>query len=227
MTKEKYKGVIFDFNGTLFFDSDKHEKAWKRFSTDVRGYAFTDEEIARMVHGRTNRAILEYLLEREIPDDVLQYFVVKKEAYYKQSCLLDKKNMKLVDGATDLFEFLIKSRIPMTIATASDATNLEFFNEQFALERWFAMEKIVFDDFKIKGKPAPDMFLTATEKLGVKPVECIIFEDSESGVQAAKAAGIGKIVIMDPKGENSKFVAYQEVSLVIPDFTAFDPSRYF
>ncbi len=226
MTEKKYLGAIFDFNGTLFFDSDKHEKAWKRFSTDIRDYPFTDQEMAQIVHGRTNRSILEYLLEREIPDDVLQYFIAKKESYYKQSCLLDHKNMKLVEGATTLFEFLTSKEIPITIATAAEITNLEFFNEHFGLDRWFDMDKIVYDDFRIKGKPAPDMFLDAAEKLGLEPSQCVIFEDSESGVLAAIAAGIEKIIIVDPS-ENSKFSKNPAVCQIIPDFTGFDPSFYF
>ena len=151
MTERKHKGVIFDFNGTIFFDSDKHEQAWKKFSADLRGYPFAEVEMLQKVHGRTNRSILEYLLDKEIPDEVLRYFVAKKEAYYKYACLQDKENMKLVNGAIELFEFLNSRRIPMNIATASEITNLQFFNEQFGLNRWFDMDKIVFDDYKIKG----------------------------------------------------------------------------
>lgn len=151
MTKRKHKGVIFDFNGTLFFDSDKHEQAWKKFSSDVRGYPFTEDEMLHQVHGRTNRSILEYLLEKKIPDEVLGFFVAKKETYYRHACLHDKENMKLVNGAIDLFEYLVSRQIPMIIATASEITNLQFFNEQFGLNRWFDMDKIVFDDYKIKG----------------------------------------------------------------------------
>ena len=80
MPNTKLKGAIFDFNGTLFFDSDKHELAWKKFSSEIRGMPFSEQELADNVHGRTNRAILEYLLKKEIPEDVLQYFVVKISA---------------------------------------------------------------------------------------------------------------------------------------------------
>lgn len=222
-----FKGAIFDFNGTLFFDSDKHERAWKRFSTDVRGTPFSDGELSQKVHGRTNSAILEYLLEREIPDDVLQYFVLKKENYYKHMCLEDSKNMTLVSGAIYLFKQLIKKKIQLTIATSSEITNLQFFNEQFKLDTWFEMDKIIYDDYKIKGKPEPDMFLAAAKNLTLSPSECVVFEDSESGIIAASAAGIGKIIIIDPASENSQFKNHPAVDLVIPDFTEFDVNNYF
>ena len=227
MAISKHKGVIFDFNGTLFFDSDKHEQAWKKFSADVRGYPFTENEMLNNVHGRTNRSILEYLLDKEIPDEVLQYFVTKKESYYKFACLQDEENMQLVNGAIGLFEYLISRQIPMIIATASEITNLQFFLEQFDLSRWFDMDKVVFDDNIIKGKPAPDMFLTAAKNIGVSPADCLIFEDSPSGLEAARAAGIATIFMIDPKAESSRFRDHPDVKGVLSDYTAFDPSVYF
>jgi beta-phosphoglucomutase-like phosphatase (HAD superfamily) len=132
-----------------------------------------------------------------------------------------------VDGAIPLFEYLNGKEIQMTIATASEITNLEFFNEQFGLDTWFDMEKIVFDDFKIKGKPWPDMIIAASKKMDLDPAECIIFEDSTSGIQAAKAAGIARIIVIDPSGNQSSFNDHPDVDLVIPDFTHFNASSYF
>jgi len=227
MPKTKFKGAIFDFNGTLFFDSDKQEKAWKRFSTDVRGHPFTHDEMIKHVHGRTNRSILEFLLNREIPDDVLKYFVSKKEEFYRHMCKQDNERLKLSNGAKTLLDYLGQSKIRMTIATSSEITNLQFFIEQFQLNRWFSMNNIVFDDNKIKGKPAPDMYLAAAQKLNLSPAECIVFEYSESGVESATAAGIGRIIIIDPKGEKSNFIHHPNVDLVVKDFTEFDVMDYF
>lgn len=222
--KRSIKGVIFDFNGTLFFDSDKHEKAWKKFSSEIRGYPFSDEEILTKVHGRTNKTILEYLLQKPISDQLLKQYIKKKEHYYPQSCLQDPANLKLVDGAITLFEFLLDNNISMTIATAAEITNLTFFNEQFRLDQWFDLDKIVFDNGAIKGKPEPDMFLKATTKIDQIPSDCIVFEDSESGITAAKKAGIGKLVIIDPTDQKSKYLSHPHVDLVIPDFTKIDAS---
>ncbi len=220
--KYKIRGIIFDFNGTLFFDSDKHEKAWKVFSKEIRSYPFSNDETLKNVYGRTNRAILEYLLQNEISDELYNKYVTKKEAYYRQCCLQDPQNLKLVDGAIELFDFLIKNKIKINIATASEIINLKFFDEQFNLEQWFDFEKIVYDDDVIKGKPAPDMFLKAAERIGLKPSECIVFEDSESGIAAAKNAGINKIIIVDPKAEKGNFHQHPDVEMVIPDFTQFN-----
>jgi HAD superfamily hydrolase (TIGR01509 family) len=225
--ENKIEGIIFDFNGTLFFDSDKHEKAWKKTSAEIRSYPFSDEEILKNVYGRTNRAILEYIMQKELSDELYNKYSTKKEAFYRQSCLQDTANLKLVDGAIELFEFLQRNKIRKNIATASEITNLNFFNEQFRLDQWFDFEKIVYDDDIIKGKPAPDMFLSAAVNIGVKPSKCIVFEDSASGIAAAKNAGIGKIIIIDPRAEKSKFLNHPDVDLVIPDFSKFNTTHYF
>ena len=216
---KKIKGVIFDFNGTLFFDSDKHEEAWIKFSTEVRANPLTPAEMSAKVHGRTNKSILEYVFQKEISDGLLSEHILKKENYYRQSCIKDKKNLKFVKGATELFDFLLGNQIKMTIATASEITNLNFFNKEFGLDQWFNFNNIVYDDGRTEGKPAPDMFLKAAKLIEVKPSECLVFEDSESGIAAAKNAGIGRIIIIDPSKERSKFQNHPDVDMVIEDFT--------
>jgi HAD superfamily hydrolase (TIGR01509 family) len=227
MKKMKCRGAIFDFNGTLFFDSDKHEMAWNRFSSDIRGYSFTKDEMQKQVHGHTNRSILEFLLNREIPDDVLHYFVAKKEAFYRSACLQDRENMKLASGAFELLESLKRRNIPMNIATSSEETNLAFFQKHFGLTRWFDPEKIIYDDYTIKGKPEPDMYIKAAEKLEIPPSECLVFEDSPSGIKSAQNAGVRHIIVLHPSKSLADFIEYQCVDLVIPDFTSFDTDTFF
>ena len=60
----KYKGIIFDFNGTLFFDSKKHLEAWREFSRRLRGTAFTDDEMRKYMFGRTNEDIIAYAIQK-------------------------------------------------------------------------------------------------------------------------------------------------------------------
>lgn len=220
------EGVIFDFNGTLFFDSEIHKKAWNKISVEIRSNPITEEEFLRYIFGHTNKAILQHLFQRKMSDDILNVFAIRKEEYYRSMCLQDPVNLKLVNGATDLFDFLKKKNIKMTIATASEFTNVKFFNEQFGLDRWFDFEKIVYDDNIIKGKPAPDMFLKAAKNIGASASNCIVFEDSETGVVAAKSAGVIKIIVLDPEANQSKFYTHPDIDLIIPDFTEFNINQY-
>jgi beta-phosphoglucomutase-like phosphatase (HAD superfamily) len=90
------------------------------------------------------------------------------------------------------------------------------------LPRWFDIEKIVYSDGKIKGKPAPDIYIIAARNLGLKPEECIVIEDAVSGIEAARAAGIGKIVAIASMEPVELYEKISAVNLIIKDFKDFD-----
>lgn len=94
---------------------------------------------------------------------------------------------------------LVKNNIPHTIATSSERTNLEFFVKHFDLAQWFDTDTLVFDDGTVPGKPAPDLYLRAASRLSLKPEECVVIEDARSGIQAARNAGVGKVIGIGPK----------------------------
>ena len=69
-----YKGIIFDFNGTLFFDSEKHLEAWREFSKRLRDHAFTDDEMREYMFGRTNEDIIAYLIGKRPSAEMVEKF---------------------------------------------------------------------------------------------------------------------------------------------------------
>ena len=79
------KGVIFDFNGTLFFDSDKHVLAWGKLSEDLRGIGISSEELQTHFYGVPNNRAIEYLLQRSCPEEELSAYSEQKEAFYRTS----------------------------------------------------------------------------------------------------------------------------------------------
>lgn len=193
----KYKGIIFDFNGVLLWDSHLHEQAWRDFSKLLRGYSLSSEELFGQVHGRTNKSVLEYILNRPITSQELHTLSCQKESLYQDLCLKNLVDFQLSPGAIDLLDFLVKNAIPHTIATASDGNNLKFFIEHLKLDRWFNTAEIVYDDGSHSGKL--DMFLKAAKNLKLLPEQCIVIEDSKSGIHAAHKANIGKIIGFGPK----------------------------
>ena len=120
------KGIIFDFNGTLFYDTPKHIEAWREYSKRLRGTPFSDEEMEKHMLGHTNDDIIAYALGKKPEKELARQFAAEKEAVYREMCKKDMKNTKLVDGAEDLLDFLVKNKIPHTIATASDIDNVKF-----------------------------------------------------------------------------------------------------
>lgn len=189
-----YKGIIFDFNGTLFFDSEKHLETWREFSKRLRPYAFTDEEMREYMFGRTNEDIIAYLIGKKPEPELVENLATEKEALYRDMCRNDKENTVLAPGAIDFLNFLKENNVPMTIATMSEKDNVDFYIEQFNLAKWFDLDKIVYSDGTLKGKPAPDIYLKAANILNLKPKDCIVVEDAISGIESARAAGIGKII---------------------------------
>ena len=104
----------------------------------------------------------------------------------------------------------------------SNKNNVDFFVEQFKLDKWFDLEKIVYDNGKIKGKPAPDIYLQAAKNLGLNPKDCIVIEDAISGIQAAHAAGIGRIIAIASMEDTALYKSMPEVSHIIKDFRNFE-----
>jgi beta-phosphoglucomutase len=211
----KFKGLIFDFNGVLWWDSHLQERAWKQFSVQIRGSPFSEEEMATHVHGRDNRHTLEYLSGRPIRGRELEQLTQQKETIYRQLCLDQGQNFKLSPGAMELLDFLVAHHIRRTIATVSEKSNLDFFVRYLHLDRWFKIEQIVYDDGTRPGKPAPDIYLQAASNLGLDPASCVVIEDSRSGIQAAYSAGIGRIIALGPVHTHDQLVQLEGVNQVV------------
>ena len=189
-----FKGIIFDFNGTLLWDTPFHNRAWDRFLQNHH-ISLTDQEKNEKIHGKNNRDIFRGLLEREISEEELAKFIDEKESIYRQ--MIIDQQLQLASGATELFEQLKNRQIAFTIATASGIENVSFYFERYQLAQWFDFDRVVYDDGTLRGKPNPDFFERAMYKLGVKPEETVVFEDSYAGIKAAENAGAGKIVIVN------------------------------
>jgi HAD superfamily hydrolase (TIGR01509 family) len=208
-SKLKYKAVIFDFNGTLFWDTLFHNSAWDIFLAKHNILLAENEKKIR-IHGRTNHDILPDLFQKKLNDSEINAFIHEKETIYQQ--MVVKFNMELAPGAVDFFNFLKSKKIPFTIATASGKENVDFFFEYLKLKQWFDYEKVVFNDNSFPAKPAPDIYLKASEILKTSPENCVVFEDSEIGIQAAESAGIGKIIKVNSTYEQYAAYKYQTIS---------------
>lgn len=222
-----YKGIIFDFNGTLFFDSKKHLEAWREFSTRVRDHAFTDEEMREFMFGRTNEDIIAYLIGKKPDASLVEKLGKEKEAVYREMCKQDKKNTILAPGAIDLLNYLVKNNIPHTIATMSEKENVDFYIQEFNLAKWFDVNKIVYADGTIPGKPAPDIYIKAAKKLNLAPKDCIVVEDAISGIESAKKAGIGKIIAIASMESTELYKKIPAVSQIIKNFDEIDRNIFY
>ena len=221
------KGIIFDFNGTLYWDSQLHYDAWREYSVMLREKPFTDEEMREKMFGHTNFDIIEYLIGHKPSREIVEKYGKEKEAVYRKRCLMDPDKFKLAPGATEFLDYLKENNIPRTIATMSEWDNVEFYIKEFNLEKWFELDKIVYSDGKIPGKPAPDIFLIAAKKIGLIPKDCIVIEDAIAGINAAKSAGIGKIIAIASLEPIEFYQQIQGISEIIRNFNEIDRNSLF
>ena len=212
------KGFIFDFNGTLFWDSAYHEQAWQEMALQIRSKELSPEEIRTHLHGRTNPAVIEYLCGRQVDADEIASIAAQKEEIYRHICLSLNGGFRLAAGVPEILTLLKEKQVPMTIATSSELENLHFYFRHFGLNRWFDLDKVIYDNGTFPGKPAPDIFLCAAKTLRLLPTECTVLEDSFSGIRSAIAAGIGRIIYVNSSKIALESELEEQVSLSIQNF---------
>lgn len=188
------KGIIFDFNGTMIFDTEIQERAWGKFLKEKTGREVTEDEFSNQVHGKNGDEIISHFISNEISTEEKKKLSDEKEEMYRNMCMDQKEDFKLVDGLTEFLDYLKSSEIKFTIATASDMNNVKFFFDNLELHKWFDIQKVVCNDGQIKGKPDPEIYNQAMEHLELPSNECIIFEDSKSGIESAARSQAGRIV---------------------------------
>lgn len=220
MTKktEKIQGYIFDFNGTMFFDGAKHDFAWRQYLEEKTGREISREEFMEYAYGRTNAAILAHFLGQDFTEEERLFAAAAKEALYRRLCLKDREGLHLTRGLPAYLDCLKRAGMPVAIATAANRDNMEFYFQVFQLEKWFSWADIVLDDGTVKGKPEPDIYIKAAGLLHLPPKLCHVYEDSVSGVLAAKRAGAGKITAVYGDSDYEMLRAQGLADCYIEDF---------
>lgn len=196
------KAAVFDFNGTLFLDHDKHVKAWSAISMDLRGRPITEEELHTQMNGIPNAQLLDWMTQRKLEPEESDRLSRLKEAYYRQFCLEDPENLHLIAGTEELFDWLKEKGVPFTIASASIQDNMDFFVKTFGLDKWIDPKNIVFDDGTYADKK--EMFAKCCQILNTKMKDLTILEDSYAGIACALECGCQDVRVinsghMDPK----------------------------
>ena len=162
------KAVLFDFNGTLYNDTEFHRAAWRNFMKAKFGMELTEEEITAHFIGPNNSEIFQYCFGDRYSAEEVAQLGREKEVEYRAVARSKKENLQLMPGAPELFDLLVARGIPFALATASPIENVEFYLNDLGLKKWFTMDRIVYDEGILPSKPDPAFYLEAAKRIGVE-----------------------------------------------------------
>jgi beta-phosphoglucomutase len=175
--------LIFDLDGVIVDSNPVHREAWEIYNR--RFGIETTEEMQQRMYGKRNDQIIRDSMGGQLSDaEVLAHGAAKERLF--RELMGPQLPSHIVAGAR---EFLVRYQtLPMAVASNAEEANVSFVLQTAGLAEFFGA---IVDGHQVSHpKPAPDVFLKAAELLGVEPRECIVFEDSYSGVQAGLAAGM-------------------------------------
>jgi beta-phosphoglucomutase len=189
----KKTGFIFDLDGVIVDTAKYHYLAWKNLADELE-IDFTEEDNEKF-KGVSRKRCLELLLEMggiSVSGEQFETWLQEKnEDYLKYISNMDQS--EILPDVTKVLEYLREKEIPMALGSASK--NAISILEKVELMHYF--DAIVDGNQVTKAKPDPEVFLIAAKKLGVKPVNCVVFEDALAGIEAANIAGMVSVGIGD------------------------------
>ena len=207
--------MVFDLDGTLVANMELHAQAFAEFMARHGLPPMDDAQRARL-DGKRNTDIFPELLGRDLKGEELIALSDEKEALYRA---LSRGRLVPLAGLERLLAILAANGIPVAVATSGPAENVRHTLAELGLAG--RITGIVRGDQVPRGKPEPDIFLAAAERIGVPPGECLAFEDSPSGVAAARAAGMVCVALSTSFSVGAFRAAGIAPDHVLPDFDAF------
>ena len=210
----KYKAIIFDLDGVICSTDRFHYLAWKKIADDLGIYF--DENINQRLRGVSRAESFQIILEKydgKLSEEETERYLHEKNALYR-SYLEEMQESDFSEEVKNTLLTLKKEGYKLAIGSSSK-------NAKFILTRLGAIN--LFDAISdgnniTKTKPDPEVFLKAAEMLGLNPSDCIVMEDAESGIEAARAGGMDSIAIGDaiPEGlSDYKVNSFREILEIV------------
>ena len=206
---------IFDMDGTLVDNMRFHSQAWMALFESL-GIHLEADEFQRRTAGKTNPEILRKFTGCDLTDGEIQVLSDQKENFYRD---LYRPHLKATTGLLPFLRQAQELNIPMGLATAAGQENIAFILNELKLGDFFCA--IVGAEDIQKGKPDPEIFIKSAYKLHAQPEDCIVFEDSLFGVEAAQRAGM-RAVFITTSHQPEDLGNQPTVMLAVPDFSSLD-----
>lgn len=187
--------AIFDLDGVIVDTARYHYLAWKRLAAQ-HGFDFTEADNERL-KGVSRMRSLEILLEighLDVDEATKQAMAAQKNAWYVEY-ISQMDATQVLPGAREYICFVREKGVKTALASASK-------NAPLILERLHitSLFDVIVDGTKVqKAKPDPEVFLRAAQELGIEPEHCVVFEDAQAGIEAARRAGMGAVGVGRPE----------------------------
>ena len=196
-TLRKYRAALFDLDGVIVDTAKYHYLAWRRLAQEL-GFDFCRRDNERLKGVSRDRS-LEFLLEtggllNQFSTAEKAELAARKNQWYVEF-IAGMEPSELLPGAQECLTVLRRRGIRTALGTASK--NAPLILDRLGIAPWF--DAVVDGNRVTKAKPDPEIFLLAAHDLGIPPTDCVVFEDAEAGLQAAKFAGMYAVGIGDPE----------------------------
>ncbi|WP_296945678.1 HAD family phosphatase [uncultured Massilia sp.] len=205
------RAFIFDMDGTIVDNMAWHTKSWLEFFAR-RGRLYEADAFFRETAGAQGREILRARLGPEVTDAEIAALALEKDALYRE---MYGPHRRTIEGLDQLVAQARSRGVQLAVATSAPPLNIAFTLDELELRARF--DTVVGATDVARGKPHPDVFLKAAERLGVDPADCIVFEDAPLGVEAARRAGMRAVVITTTLPA-AAFAEYDNVVRVVNDY---------
>lgn len=195
MKMKRNKAIIFDLDGVIVDTAKFHFLAWRKLANDL-GFDISDEQNEKLKGVSRNRSLEQILQWGQIQvsqEDFEKYMLSKNEDYLSRISGMDEND--LLPGVKEFIDHLNDNNIPFALGSAS--RNARIILKSLGIYEKFSA--IVDGNDVSKAKPDPEVFLLAAEQMKTAPGDCIVFEDSLAGIEAANTAGMTSIAIGEPE----------------------------
>ncbi|HEY0680269.1 MAG TPA: HAD family phosphatase [Chitinophagaceae bacterium] len=186
--QKHYKAFLFDLNGTMINDMPYHITAWHRILNDL-GATISLEQMKEECYGK-NHELLERMFPGRFSYEEKDQMSYEKEKQYQEKF---RPELRLIDGLHEFLEKTHRAGIKTAIGSAAILFNIDFVLDGLDIRSY--IDAIVSADDVSHSKPHPETFLKCAEALSVAPADCLIFEDSPKGAEAALNAGMDCVII--------------------------------
>lgn len=202
----KHCAVVFDVDGVLVDSYRAHFQSWQLLGAET-GCGLSEQQFAEFFGRSGQDVIRQFWNGNDLTSERIAELHARKNKLYRE---VVASGLSPMDGAIDLIIALYEAEIPLALASSGPRDNVDLAVDTLGV-RWLFQAQIAGEDVR-RGKPDPQIFRLAAQRLGVGPRRCAVIEDAPAGVAAAKAAGMVCIGLL-PAGQSPDFLASADVTI--------------